>query len=320
MILADCVPTVTAEDFFTLEGWSMDKDNVLIVYFSGTGGTKRIAEIFKQTFNERNYYTIIHPLDLSIQNSLSTQYNEMTQKVKLLFVIYPVYAFDAPQPVYDWIEDLSLGNDISTVVISVSGGGKIWPNTLCRISCIKALERKGYNVFYEEMLVMPSNFIIKTNDDLSMWLLKKIPVRIKKIVDDVITGKRHRIGFKISAKCIHFFSRIEKKYAKLFGLSLMIKESCNGCGWCAKNCPRNNITMVEGKPIFSNQCIICMRCIYGCPSKAICTDKYKFIILKDGYSIESIEETIQGKELQPVKKCSKGYLWSGVRKYLLEKD
>ncbi|MGF7057424.1 EFR1 family ferrodoxin [Brassicibacter mesophilus] len=298
----------------------MNKDNVLIVYFSGTGSTKRIAETFEEIFNERHYYTIKYPLDLSIKKSLSTQYNEIIHKVKLLLVIYPVYAFDAPQPVYDWIEDLTFENDIPTVVISVSGGGNIWPNTLCRVSCIKALEKKGYKVFYEKMLVMPSNFVVKTNDDLSMWLLKKIPVVTNKIANDVIIGKRHRTGFKIGTKFIHLFSRIEKKYSGLFGLSLMTKESCNGCGWCAKNCPSNNISMVEEKPIFSNQCIVCMRCIYGCPLKAIYTDKYKFIIIKDGYSIESIEERMKEKELQPVKKCSKGYLWSGVRKYLLEKD
>lgn len=298
----------------------MNKDNVLIVYFSGTGSTKRIVEVFEKTLNERQYNTIVYPLDLSVQKLTSNECNEIIKKANMLFVVYPVYAFDAPKPIYDWINEIPLGNDIPTVVVSVSGGGIVWPNTLCRLSCIKALEEKNYKVFYEEMLVMPSNFVISTNDDLSMWLLKKMPDKVNKIVEDVSIGKVHRTTRKTNSGFISLISKKENKYSRLFGLSLMTNESCTGCGWCANNCPRNNIKIEEGKPVFLDQCIICMRCIYGCPTKAIYNKKYKFIAIKDGYSIKNIEKRMNGKELKPINECSKGLLWSGVKKYLLEKE
>lgn len=294
--------------------------NILMVYFTGTGGTKRIAETFEEIFNERKYNTIKYALDLSINKTGFNHCNEILKNVELLIVLYPVYAFDAPQPIYEWIKELPFETNIPTVVISVSGGGKIWPNTLCRVACIKALEKKGCNVVYEKMIVMPSNFVLRTNDHLSMWLLKNIPLKANKIVEDVIKGKKHRSPHKFGVRLVQFISKLEKKNAGSFGLSLKTKESCNGCGWCAINCPRNNIRLNEKIPTFFDQCIICMRCIYGCPSKAIYSEKYKFIIIKDGYSINSIEQRMNGKELKSVRESSKGILWAGVRKYLLEKD
>jgi len=296
----------------------MKKDKTLIVYFSGTGSTKRVAETFRELFDARAIYAEVYPLDLSVQNAPTTEWDDVIRDTKLLLVVYAVHAFDAPVPIYDWIEDLPFGNEIPTVVIAVSGGGNIWPNTLCRASCIKALEEKGYEVFYEEMLVMPSNFMIKTNDDLSMWLLKTIPVKAGRIIDDAIAGKRHRTGFVFGGKFIRSISRMEKNWAELFGLALMVSGSCDGCGWCAENCPRNNIEVVDGRPVFSNQCMICMRCVYGCSLKAIYSDRYQYCILKDGYSLEMIEEKMKGKELKSVEKCSKGLLWLGVKRYLLD--
>ena len=41
------------------------------------------------------------------------------------------------------------------------------------------------------------------------------------------------------------------------------------CGICAKVCPLNNITMVDGKPVWGNDCIHWSACINRCPKLAI---------------------------------------------------
>ena len=46
-------------------------------------------------------------------------------------------------------------------------------------------------------------------------------------------------------------------------------DACIGCGQCVKNCPMNNITLENGKPIWGNQCTHCMACICYCPTEAI---------------------------------------------------
>lgn len=295
----------------------MTQNSALIVFFSGTGGTKRIAKKMEETLVSHGYGVNLFPLDLSIQDSLTIE-NEKIKKSKYLFVFFPVYSFNAPKPIFEWIQELPVIEGKPTIVVSVSGGGEISINKSSRTACIQALEEKGFNVFYEKMLVMPSNFAITANDDLNMWLLKIMPEKVMKIVEEVINDKNNRI--EVNKRSKKRKSELFLHGSKKFGLSLNASEACNSCNWCANNCPRDNIKMDSGKPVFSDKCIMCMRCIYSCPSKAITSDKFRFATLKNGYNLKALENKMKDKKLQPISKCSKGILWIGARKYLFEKE
>ena len=52
--------------------------------------------------------------------------------------------------------------------------------------------------------------------------------------------------------------------------TLNAKTSCISCGQCARLCPVNAITMVNGKPLWTKEsCAHCMSCIQNCPVEAI---------------------------------------------------
>ena len=46
-------------------------------------------------------------------------------------------------------------------------------------------------------------------------------------------------------------------------------DDCIGCGICAKICPRKNIEMRDGRPVFGVNCIGCLSCVQYCPKDAI---------------------------------------------------
>jgi len=46
-------------------------------------------------------------------------------------------------------------------------------------------------------------------------------------------------------------------------------EKCISCGKCVKVCPLNNISLSEGKPVWSKNCTHCMACIGTCPTEAV---------------------------------------------------
>ena len=45
-------------------------------------------------------------------------------------------------------------------------------------------------------------------------------------------------------------------------------EACDACGSCARGCPVSAIPKDDPKQTDSQKCILCMRCIRQCPSKA----------------------------------------------------
>jgi ferredoxin len=151
-----------------------------------------------------------------------------------------------------------------------------------------------------------------------MRLLKIMPLKAEKVTDDMASGKRRRTGRRFGRGIAMLLSRLERKYQGLYSKSLKVKETCTGCGWCVQNCPKNNIKMEEGVPRFGDGCIICLRCIYGCPGRSIYTEKYKRMLFSKGFSLEDIEKRMDGVELLPIEKCCRGIAWIGVRWYLEE--
>ena len=296
-----------------------ESGRVGLIFFSGTGGTKRVTEAFEKELKGRGITVAVKNLGMSFQEKKEAPEQPELKEMDINILIYPVYAMDAPRPIYDWIGSVT-GQEagLKIAVLSVSGGGEVWPNKGCRNGCCEALENKGFQVVYDRMLVMPANVLVSYNDDLVMWLLNTVSQKAAQIVDDLLTGKIRRTRFR-KGPVIQWVSRTERENSSKFAQSLEITDSCTSCGWCVRNCPLQNIEITEpgGKPKFSDRCVICTRCVYGCPGSAI---KAKGpLALKHGFDLESVERRMEGVELKPVGQCGKGWLYKGVTDYLLDK-
>ena len=222
------------------------------------------------------------------------------------------------EPVYRWLESVS-GKGRRTAVISVSGGGEAWPNTGCRQQIIARLTEKGFAVDYEKMMVMPCNWVFPVNDGIAMHLLQAAPGKVEKIVEKFLGGQRRQIDHRLSwmRKKV---SELEKSGARHFTEKIAIDEKCNGCAWCADHCPAGNIRLDEQHqtPIFSDDCVMCFRCVYCCPRKAM--HAYDFQVLKGGFDLRGVEKHMAGKALKPAAECCKGIMWAGVRRYFDDSD
>lgn len=286
-------------------------NKVKVAYFSGTGSTALVADTLEKELTGRG---------LSVTKSEIRAGNlPSDDQEDLLILLFAVHAFNAPGIVYEWIGSLPNNNRLfPAAVISVSGGGEMTPNTACRVSSICKLEKKNYNVIYEKMVVMPSNWVVKTDDGLAIRLLEILPLKVGRIADDLQAGVVRRTRPKFLDRMFSRIGEIEKAGAKFFGQKIRVNENCNGCGWCAKKCAASNISMSDNRPTFGRECFLCLKCIYGCPNKALIAGTFKFIILKDGYDLKGLEKRMKGIKPAPVEDLAKGYLWKGVREYLLE--
>ena len=114
-------------------------------------------------------------------------------------------------------------------------------------------------------MIMPSNWVFSVPDHMAMWLLNAIPEKVNLVLNDLISEKSIRSKIKRKPLLQTLLTKLEKFGSSRFGKSLKINDKCNSCKWCVNNCPTKNIEINMGKPYFLDKCIMCFRCIYGCP-------------------------------------------------------
>lgn len=285
-------------------------ETVHLVYFSGTGGTARVAAALEQAFLGRGLAVTKTELDAKPHPQVEAD---------LTVLAYPVYACNAPLPVDEWIERAPSISGALAAVVSVSGGGEMTPNTACRVDVIRRLTRKGYRVVGEDMFVMPANVFVAYGDALSAMLFRAAKIRAERFADGILSGAGKRSKPHLPDRLFAKLFTVEKKRSGLFGRKLRASDVCTGCGWCASNCPRRNIEMKDGKPTFGDRCVICLRCVYGCPKNAIQPGVGRFFVLKKGLDLDAVEErTKHMTEFPPASKVAKGLVYKGVRRYLKE--
>lgn len=52
-------------------------------------------------------------------------------------------------------------------------------------------------------------------------------------------------------------------------LEFLAGSDCNGCGTCTRVCPRGNITIEDGRPVWGKNCLSCFACLHWCPGEAV---------------------------------------------------
>ncbi len=281
----------------------MSVGKALVVYFSGTGGTARAADAMEAALASRG--VSVDKREIRHDNVIENGDED------LLVLLFAVHALNAPEPVYRWLESMADVQRIPAAVLSVSGGGEVFPNKACRVSSIKRLEKKGYGVTYEDMLVMPSNMNPPTPDSLAVQLLEVLPLKAEDIAHNLMAGVSKRSKPGLLNRILSVLCEIEKYGAHWFGKAMYADESCTGCGRCAKQCPSGNITMADKTPEFGGKCVMCFRCVYGCPEQAIKAKLLKGFLNQQGFDIDRFDTL---KAAQDEKTAS--IVWKGVSKYL----
>lgn len=148
----------------------------LLAYFSGTGCTKEVCNLFEERLMKMGADCV--KADMAAHQHVDLETFDM------LVVFSPVYAFRLSSLAEKWVKALPPSHNHSpkfAVIISVSGSGEISPNTACRSYCKRVLKKKGYDLLYEKMLVMPSNFATTAEESLNLELLRVLPHKVKKL-------------------------------------------------------------------------------------------------------------------------------------------
>ena len=239
----------------------MEGDFMVMLYFSGTGNSKYIANLFSEKVNAKCY---------SIEENID--FGKIIQEHETISFCYPIYGSYVPRIMRDFVsnnvEKLKNKNLIifCTQLMFSGDGARAFTDLL----------PSGYgNVIYAEHFNMPNNicniniFPI-TNGEKNKKYIKAANKKMNRVCNDLENKKVKKRGFnKVSSfmgksQSAHWLD-IEEKNKSL----VKVDEDCIKCGICAKLCPMKNLDLTSRGIEQNDECILCYRCVNACPKKAI---------------------------------------------------
>lgn len=232
----------------------------MILYFSGTGNSRYVAEKIGRAINEE----VFNLFEKIRKKDVSPMYSDTPW-----IVVAPTYAWRIPRLLQQWLEKTALeGNKEIRFVMTCGGSIGNAEKYLKKLSKIKGLNYRGCYP-----IVMPENYIALFSTPTKEQALEIIARAEKEIdlsAEFVKSGKafpplspvwRDKLSSGIINDLFYpMFVRAKKFYAT---------DRCISCGRCVKVCPLNNVLLENGRPIWGNECTHCMACICRCPTEAI---------------------------------------------------
>lgn len=232
----------------------------MIIYFSGTGNSRYVAEALAERLQD----------ELVCSNTFikKDETGAFSSERPWVFV-YPIYVSTMAGLFRSFIEKAGFSGckDAYFVATCASDMG-VSVNVGREVCKLKGLEFKG-----AEKVVMPQNYIALFNMTPPDEIKKRQENALRKadrIANTVREGGCLRMKGKSSAE--YAMTRwIEKLYDRYFTgtKKFLVTDKCVSCSLCVKVCPLNNIRFLEGKPAWGKDCVHCMSCINRCPHQAI---------------------------------------------------
>ena len=258
--------------------------SVVIYYFSGTGNTEIVVNMVNEELSNYEYNVTVIRIEDILKNNLKID----LERYDLVGIGCQVIGFGIPNIVRDFIPLLPKVK-CKKVFIFRTAGGVAPINYNASKPMIRKLSRKGYEVFYERVFSIGSNWIVKFDDKITKQLYeataKKVAIMCKEVIHDEKRILKTGIGLRVLMEGVMF---ITPWIFPLVGKDLSVSEACSHCGLCIRNCPARNIYEKNGKIKFRLSCNSCMRCVYSCPKSAINFRFFAFFPVPGGYNIEEI--------------------------------
>ena len=267
-----------------------------LIYFTGTGNTKRVELIAKNALIKQGHQVTEIDVTKDLKPSLP--------KSDALIIFYPIYAFNAPKPIINYVKKIpKLKQRIPCIIMKQSGEHLFW-NNASSLYLTRLLKKKNIIVTNEYHYLMPYSFIFRHSDYMAYkmydTMAKLVPIDLERFFKhQKVKVKRFFLGrlFALTFRIQWFGGRFNGLFYKVE------KDKCIKCQKCLDNCPAKNIKEKQDKIKFGFHCLMCQRCIMHCPTHAIKAGLFNGWRVDEPYDFK---EAPYQKEIKP-NFCKKNY-------------
>lgn len=232
----------------------------MILYFSGTGNSEYAA---------KKIGALIGDETVDLFGRIRGRDHTELRSERPWIVVTPTYAWRMPRLVNAWLKETPLSGSTDIYFVLTCGGsignaGKY----LAKHCADKGLAFRGCAA-----VVMPENYValfsVPSPDDAAA-IIARADATIAEIAaaiarnETTISPAPTLIG-RLSSGIVNKIFYPAFVHAKKFYST----DLCIACGKCAAVCPLQNISLIDGRPVWGKSCTHCMACIARCPRAAI---------------------------------------------------
>ena len=230
----------------------------MILYFSGTGNSRFVAcELGKQLKDEV----------VAINTYLKEGTKGVFDSSNPYIFVTPTYMSRMPMKVEQFLLDATFKGNKNAYFVLTAGQVIGNAGNYCKKICVEqGLQYKGIHA-----IEMPANYVVMydvLDREQAAEAAKKALPAIEKVADIIRNGnvlKNQGLnGHKMFSAIAPAFTSVMVKAKNFYA-----EDTCISCEKCKELCPLNNVSYIEGKPVWGENCMHCMACISACPAKAI---------------------------------------------------
>jgi Pyruvate/2-oxoacid:ferredoxin oxidoreductase delta subunit len=262
-------------------------DNLLLIYYSGTGNSKRVSEWIAETAAEAGMKTHFTSYDKFDPESITG----FTGKTLICF-FSATHGFNLP---HSMLKFLILFNTLkgSDIIIGNTRAGM-------KLSKLFLPGLSGIALYLPALIMFLKGYRVQSlyPDDLASNWISLHPGLKTKVIDSmcdhyrsltrryatkVLSGKRPflkafillPLDLLVAPLAIghYFFGRY------ILAKTFITNEHCDNCGLCISQCTTHSIILSDNRPFWKLSCESCMKCMNYCPKRAIETSHSFFFII-----------------------------------------
>ena len=233
----------------------MNISQITGVYFSPTGGTKRVTEWITERIADNRE---AEWLDLT--DAVSSRPDYTFTEHELVVVGVPVYGGRVPETARERLQKLH--GKRTPVVLIVTYGNRAYEDALLELSDI--LKEQGF-------IPAAAAAVVTEHNIAHIYGAGRPDEKDKKEMTAFAEAVREKLKSTAgSTKLLELSIRGNRPYRPYGTLPLKISVSsaCEGCGTCIRKCPVQAISRTDAKVTDESACITCMRCTAVCPVHA----------------------------------------------------